>query len=63
MLILFSQSFNLPSVKDKPELAECVGLREGSFGVPEVMLNGITTVKSRLETAHPLVQSERNVSK
>lgn len=38
------------------------GLQEGQFGVPDLMVSGLTSAKSRLENDHPIEQSELNVS-
>ncbi|KAJ3659153.1 hypothetical protein Zmor_010858 [Zophobas morio] len=52
-------SFALPSVKCKPE-QEDFPFSDGKFGVPEVMTDGLSSVKNALEVSHPLMQSELN---
>lgn len=52
----------MPPVKAKPELTENVGVKEGQFGVPDVMTYGLRTIKSDMEIPHPIMALERNVS-
>ena len=55
------QSFDLPSVKHKPRLAKDMGFREETYGIPNLMKDGFTDVKSTLEEPHKLSESEKNV--
>ncbi|KAF7287210.1 proteasome maturation protein [Rhynchophorus ferrugineus] len=53
-------SFGLPSLKAKASQPAQYGFQEGEFGVPDLMVSGLSSAKSRLENVHPLEQSELN---
>ncbi|XP_072941794.1 proteasome maturation protein [Epargyreus clarus] len=53
-------SFGLPSLKVKPEHVNNVPMREGPFGVPNPLTDGLTSAKSKLGVVHPLQMSEQN---
>ncbi|XP_022120673.1 proteasome maturation protein [Pieris rapae] len=55
-------SFGLPSVKVKAEHDAnlCKPINEGSFGVPDPMIAGLTSTRHKLAVAHPLQVSEKN---
>ncbi|GJQ65212.1 hypothetical protein Trydic_g7348 [Trypoxylus dichotomus] len=56
-------SFGLPPLKIKPEIPPAMGLQEGSYEIPNLMMTGFTSVKSNLDCAHPLAVSEKNYYK
>ncbi|KRT80053.1 hypothetical protein AMK59_8372, partial [Oryctes borbonicus] len=56
-------SFGLPSLKIKPEIPPAMGLQEGSYEIPNLMMTGFASVKSNLESAHPIAVSEKNYYK
>nr|CAI5844106.1 unnamed protein product [Callosobruchus analis] len=53
-------NFALPSVKVKPEIPDHFGFKEGSFGVQDVMTNGLASARPCTDSAHPLAASEMN---
>ncbi|RZC35626.1 proteasome maturation protein, partial [Asbolus verrucosus] len=56
-------SFALPPIKSKPGQLEQFPFNEGTFGVPEVMTNGLSSVRTNLEVSHPVELSELNYKK
>ncbi|XP_050672731.1 proteasome maturation protein [Leptidea sinapis] len=52
-------SFGLPSVKVKPEHETEIAGHEGSFGVPNPMVSGLSSTRNKLALAHPLEASEK----
>ncbi|CAD0198777.1 unnamed protein product [Chrysodeixis includens] len=53
-------SFNLPSLKVKPEHVSNIEPQEGPFGVPNPLVAGLAATKNKLGMSHPLEVSERS---
>lgn len=46
----------------KPEYGSDAKKQDGTFGVPNPLVEGLASVKPKLGLSHPLEVSERNVS-
>ncbi|XP_062577528.1 proteasome maturation protein-like [Saccostrea cucullata] len=55
-----STSIPYPSVRPQPDGSHEIKLPEGPYGVPDMMLNGIQSSRSKLGTVHPLEYSEKH---
>lgn len=56
------QSFGLPPLKVKPTPSEKFASYDDLAGIPNLMLDGFTSAKAKVEPVHPLYHSEKGVS-
>lgn len=62
-ILLYFQSFSMPPVKVKPSVPDSFKISEGSFGLNDLMTNGLTGATSEIECVHPIAASESSVSR